>query len=526
MYVGPWQEYRLGQVFSEQTRLLADAVRAQIQAQIAAEQTQRPQIQLQVVTPQRRQGQAPSYSDSLRKAQSIASTDSARSNFSSSSSLHQQRTGQYSSASSVSQLHTPASALRGGSDANSLPPLQAAARLAVQRMQDSRLRASQAHPLSHIVQAYYPEASSSLTSPAMSNRSLSRQSSAASSASVTASSTSAASVPTRPTYTGNPASFHYRPPPHAIPKKKRPPLRTGKEVVAAHKEHITKLRSLYGLQNGAADAVSPRSAASSSQVSPPGVNLPQVGSPSSPAAYNVAEKPLTLRPAVMPEMSAQTLALYGPIPDDLAARLAFYAATPAQRISTADQQAKEAATVAAAAAAGAAAAQQARLEMMRAPSHSRTRELRPSSRGNPQLLPLTYARVDSYPLTDVSPLPSPSLSGSNSNHRSPDFVPRRLGQHGLDGHVIHEHSRTELPPLSGRARTPSRLRTPLHARPPSHAGSRARLHSSGGHSDSGDFESELNDLLGWAQHAHQDADTDGNLTPRLPIGAQLLHVHE
>jgi hypothetical protein len=76
---------------------------------------------------------------------------------------------------------------------------------------------------------------------------------------------------------------------------------------------------------------------------------------------------------------------------------------------------------------------------------------------------------------------------------------------------------SSLPPLSnggmsarGTSRGGSRLTTAGATRP--------GLHSSGGFSESGDFETEVDDLLGWAENIQDQHDTSPSHT------AQIMHV--
>ena len=677
MYVGPWQEYRLGQLFGEQSRLLADAVRQQIHQQIIDEQSAQPQIQLHANGGNGR-GKPLSYSAALRMQSShgggasIASTDSSRSVLTPSSALSSQRAAAYSAASNASQRHAPASALSGASSqshvsAAMLPPLQAAARAAVHNLQASRVRVAQAHPLAHIVHSYLPDAAAQLASPALSDRSLSRQSSAASSASTAGASTAATAAHSH-AYLGNPAHAYYRPPAHALPRKakKKPSERTSKEVAAAHRQHLTKLRSLYGLQqqqqqqqeqqqeqerNGheqqqqrSQDA---RSGASSQASTPAHSMLPRVPtadsgggggggyatggsghafsyphSPHQPGPWDSSRsgagnttpppmhppresdfagqtRPLVLPPAVMPLMNAQTLALYGPIPDELAASLSFYARPsspgpqPGQSAAPKEPQPSGSAAPAsgnapplrsyapvrgsaAAAAAPAPAAgsdvtpswlatlSQDALSHRGRPisrdrtgislhaygdnvysqrviasptpppgeddgtqrpqsqlrSHSRAAQhdaasARPVSRGNPPLLqPLSHTHGRAS--IDHDTAAAAALSNSSSASRlppssvlSPSASQLRLAEArapgqkmSMEARMRQEHARQAATRAAApaesdsRSRTPSRLLTPLHQQSLSIA--RSQLRSSSGLSESGDFESEVNDLLGWA----------------------------
>lgn len=529
MYVGPWQEYRLGQLFGAQTRLLAEAVRQQIHEQIRAEQELQPQVQLQSQT---RGRHASSHSGSLRNGQRVAPTGGQP---------HPPQLRVHVDPHATSQLSTPTSAA-SASSTPVLPPLQAAARAAVNSLQASRLRATAAHPLAHVVGSYYPEALSALSTPTHSQQTSSRD--------------SIASEP--PLYSGGNPALLYRPP----PMRRRRKEANGAHAAISHKQHIQRLRSLYGLQASAkgeeeskdgvdvSDSTMHSRASSSASIhSQAQMTLPRVAgathghiSPTDSLRMLAAAQPPApaLPPAPLPIITKGTLAMYGPLPTSVQDSLHFYASggttggAPAPLPVHDDMQTqsppimKSTSMPAVRGASPDAASSLDWLADLRTPSIPRVDG--PSVARTPAITLRQYGdTVYSQPvIAAASPTPPPQEGDAAEADRIRAILAQRRTSITPTYESIVAAAAAEaasLPPLTSSASqagllaarsqqqsvpgaklsAEARFMAGAHATPTQlHAPTSRDLHSSGGFSDSADFEDEVDDLLGWAENVSTD----------------------
>jgi len=494
MYVGAWQEYRLGQLFGEQNRLMGAAVREAIRQQIIEEHTRQPQVQInERQKGKKRNGQTStplSHSERLKRglfgqdAESAAvaaaaaqvyaskhrststlsthrsSMDDVSSTISSHRSLLETPTpsshashsnaslrGSYS-ASSTSQLPTPfslhsvtttptrrTSVASSSSSIRSLPPIQAAAQAAVHAFAASRLRSAHSHPLAHVMQTYMADAHSS---PRGHERSASHLSHSSTS---TVASTSSITPGMPLSYFGAAGAAFYRPPPP--PKRRRSKRgdsngagKNGISAAAAHREHMQRMRTLYGLEKaeGAAPSNGPVETVEEDGSRPVRTSAPL--SDANNAGVN-HQPPSTL--------SSSSVALpHIPSP------------RPASNTDSSELIAF------------------------------------PSGRGHSAMM---HSLPPQHPASAASSdLRLPSVNGSSGmSVKNPSSA----------RHSLHS------PPHSS---SNSRLSTPLHQHIANGRVSRSQLHSSGGVSDSAEFEDEVNDLLGWTrslttQHMQMEEET-------------------